>query len=91
MGLWRIGADQYGECETWIPDRGHRLEWPAESDIPPCDICAGELKRRRFVFTGKDKQEHSGYRYNLTHFGKAHDRHRTVYTEQRSIERRRAS
>ena len=92
MGVWRIGFGLYGEEETWIPDRGLRSDWPDTSDFPPCDICIGMLQRRRFSFTGKDGQAHAGYRYTLSHYGKAHDRYRPVYAEERSVEpRRRAS
>lgn len=83
MGLWRIGYDLYGECETWVPERS-KFEWPAESDSPPCDICTGKLVRRKYTFRGKDDQiEHSGYRYTLTHYGRDHDQHHTVHVERR--------
>ena len=76
MGLWRISHGIYGEQETWIPERAR--EWPAEADTPPCDICQGRLSRRRFRFAGKDGQDHTGYRYDLTHYGKAHDQYRRI-------------
>ena len=83
MGLWRIGFGLYGEEETWIPDRGVRSDWPDSSDFPPCDICVGCLTRRRYQFAGKDGQQYSGYRYQITHYGKAHDRYKAVYHERR--------
>ena len=74
MGLWRIGFGLYGEEETWIPERGMPREWPqvADEHCVPCDVCIGLLKRRRFEFPGKDGQQHTGYRYSLTHYGKKH-------------------
>jgi len=72
MGLWRIGFGIYGEEETWIPDRGFPKEWPECSDSPPCPICVGLLKRRKYHYPGKDGEQHTGYRYTLTHYGKRH-------------------
>jgi hypothetical protein len=78
MGVWRIGFGLYGETETWVPERGMPREWPAIGDTVPCDICVGELSRRRFTYTAKDGETQTGYRYTLTHYGKRHDRRRAA-------------
>lgn len=87
MGLWRIGHSIYGEEETWIPERT-KFDWPKEAETPPCDICVGKLQRRRFKFAGRDGQDHTGYRYSLTHYGKIHDRQ---VVERRGGDRRKSA